>query len=144
MDNSQISSLVVPLEHKNKGKDKDAKNYRALSINATLNKILMTVVLDRIRAVYENNILQNQFVFRRNRSTADADAKNVIAKTDGFLYRLFRRSDSSIRSHRQIHVIRLFDMLSGSEVTSLCNCFANYTVTQQLPTNQLKRRSGLI
>ena len=82
---SWLHSTICCL-YKNKGKASDAKNYRGLSINATLNKILMSVVLDRIRDVYESNILENQFGFRKNRSTNDAIfiVKNIIAKTDGF------------------------------------------------------------
>jgi hypothetical protein len=82
---SWLHSTICCL-YKNKGKASEAKNYRGLSINATLNKILMPVVLDRIRNVYESNILENQFGFRKNRSTNDAIfiVKNIIAKTDGF------------------------------------------------------------
>ena len=82
---SWLHSTICCL-YKNKGKANEANNYRGLSINATLNKILMSVVLDRIQNVYESNILENQFGFRKNRSTNDAIfiVKNVIAKTDGF------------------------------------------------------------
>ena len=76
---------------KNKGSAIEGKNYRGLSINATLNRIFTTVILNRIRNVYEDNISENQFGFRKNRSTTDAifTIRKIVEKTDDFYVMCF-------------------------------------------------------
>ena len=82
---------VISCIYKNKGKASEGGNYRGLSMNATLNKVFMSVILNRIRGVYEDNIMEAQFGFRKNRSTTDAIfvIRNVIEKTDGFFVGCF-------------------------------------------------------
>ena len=56
----------------NKGRKSLAKNYRGLSIIATVSKVVSVVIMERISEVYEHILMPSQFGFRANRSTIDA------------------------------------------------------------------------
>ena len=66
-----------------KGSHKDPKNYRGISIGANMSHILSKVIIGRIKDAYEKHINEDQFGFRKNRSTTDGIfiMKNVIEKT---------------------------------------------------------------
>ena len=55
-----------------KGPRSNPGNYRALSIMSTVSKLLPKIILLRMRDAYESLIMENQFGFRKNRSTTDA------------------------------------------------------------------------
>ena len=57
---------------KNKGSRSEAENYRGLSIMSTCSKVLSSLIISRIRNVYDKLIMNSQFGFRANRSTTDA------------------------------------------------------------------------
>lgn len=63
-------SRLKPL-WKCKGSVTEAAMYRGLMINATLNKVLIMIVITRVREHYEHSILPFQWGFRRARSTTD-------------------------------------------------------------------------
>ena len=63
---SSISCL-----HK-KGSKSNPGNYRAISIMSTVSKLLPKIILQRLRDSYEILLMENQFGFRKNRSTTDA------------------------------------------------------------------------
>ena len=65
-----ISSITCLF--KNKGSRSEAANYRGLSIIATCSKIIISIVIFRIRDIYERIISNSQFGFHCNRSTTDA------------------------------------------------------------------------
>ena len=58
----------------------EADNYRGLSITATLSKLFTSIIIDRMKPLYEALLLPTQFGFRANKSTNDAIfvLKNVI------------------------------------------------------------------
>ena len=58
--------------YKNKGSRNDPKNYRGISIMATLSKILTALIIERLQNNYETLLMDSQFGFRSNRSTTDA------------------------------------------------------------------------
>ena len=57
-------------------------------INATISKVLVTRLLDRLIHHYENLILSSQFGFRINKSTTDAIfvARQMLLKGSGQIY----------------------------------------------------------
>ena len=57
---------------KNKGKRKECKNYRGLSIGSTLLKLAMAIILERIRPWYNKQLLLNQNGFREHFGCPDA------------------------------------------------------------------------
>ncbi len=58
--------------YKNKGKRKDCKNYRRLSIGSTLLKLAMAIILERLRPWYNKQLLPNQNGFRQYFGCPDA------------------------------------------------------------------------
>ena len=69
----------------------EADNYRGLSITATLSKLFTSIIIDRMKPLYEALLLPTQFGFRANKSTNDAIfvLKNVIDNTSEELYCCF-------------------------------------------------------
>ena len=67
------------------------ENYRALSIGSNLSKILPRIILNRLNNSYECNISEEQFGFRKGRSTCDAIfiIKNIVEKYPGEFYAVF-------------------------------------------------------
>ena len=75
------ATLLVPLSwtgsefsciFKNKGSNREAKNYRAISITATLSRLFSQIFLNRIRAAYNVILLRTQCGFRTGVGTDDA------------------------------------------------------------------------
>ena len=60
-------------------------------VNATISKVLVTRLLDRLIHHYENLILSSQFGFRMNKSTTDAIfvARKMLLKESGKIYGRF-------------------------------------------------------
>ena len=87
---SWLHSLITCL-YKNKGDRMDADNYRGLSITSTCSKILIRIIIDRFKALYEAMLLPTQFGFRENKSTNDAifALRNVIDNTSDELFCCF-------------------------------------------------------
>lgn len=71
---------------KNTGPHTAVKNYNGMSMGDTLNKILTSVIFGRIKTLYESNIMECQFGFRKNRSSTDAifTVRKMLEYTDGF------------------------------------------------------------
>ena len=74
-----------------KGSMSEAKNYRGLSIGANLSRILSKIVMMRIQEAYEKYMGNEQFGFRRNRSTADGIfiVKQIIDKYEETLIAVY-------------------------------------------------------
>ena len=81
--NKSINEGTVPTKlklaeirpiYKGKGSKKECNNYRPISILPSISKILEKIVYERlINFILKNNILdENQYGFRKNRSTIDA------------------------------------------------------------------------
>ena len=64
---SELSCL-----YKNKGSSTDAKNYRAISITATLFRLFSRIFLNRVRSAYNVLLLRTQCGFRTGVGTDDA------------------------------------------------------------------------
>ena len=64
-------TTITPL-YKNKGKRKECKNYRGLSIGSTLLKLAMSITLERLRPWYNRQLLPNQNGFRQYFRCPDA------------------------------------------------------------------------
>ena len=58
--------------YKNKGKRKECKNYRGLSIGSTFLKLAMSIILERLRPWYNRQLLPNQNGFRQYLGCPDA------------------------------------------------------------------------
>ena len=58
--------------YKNKGKRKECKNYRGLSIGSTFLKLAMAIIIERIRPWYNKQLLLNQNGFREHFGCPDA------------------------------------------------------------------------
>ena len=84
------TSRLQPV-YKNKGSQTDPAMHRALMVNSTISKVLVTCLLDRLRYFYENIILHSQFGFRVDKSTTDAIyvARQLILKVPGQIYGCF-------------------------------------------------------
>ena len=87
---SWLHSVVTCL-YKNKGDKMDPDNYRGLSITATLSKIYTSIIVERMKPIYEALLLPTQFGFRANKSTNDAIyvLRNVIDNTSEELHCCF-------------------------------------------------------
>ena len=70
-----------------KGKMDVASNYRGISIGANMSRILAKIILARMKEAYETHLGEQQFGFRRNKSTSDAIfiMKSAIEKHSGTL-----------------------------------------------------------
>ena len=55
-----------------KGLKSLAKNYRSIFVMSTISRLLPKIILDRFGDSYERILMENQFGFRKNRSTTDA------------------------------------------------------------------------
>ena len=63
---------IITCLHK-KGAKSIAKNYRSIFImNSIISKLFPRIIIDRLCETYECLIMNNQFGFRKNRSTTDA------------------------------------------------------------------------
>ena len=62
---------IITFLHK-KGCKSIAKNYRSIYIMNSISRLLPRIIIDRLRETYECPIMNNQFGFRKNRSTTDA------------------------------------------------------------------------
>ena len=62
---------TVSCIHKKGPKDK-AKNYRSIFISNTISRLLPKIIMECLRDNYEKILMNNQFGFRKNRSTTDA------------------------------------------------------------------------
>ena len=58
--------------YKNKGNRKGQKNYRGLSIGSTFLKLAMSIILERIKPWYNQQLLPDQFGFRQFYACPDA------------------------------------------------------------------------
>ena len=87
---SWLHSIITCL-FKNKGSKMEAGNYRGLSITSTLSKLYTSIIIDRIKPLYESLLLPTQFGFRTNKSTNDAIfvLKNIIDNSSEELYCCF-------------------------------------------------------
>ena len=65
------SQLNASWKGPSKGSIKDPSSYRGLQIGATMSKILVVIILNRIKDWYDNQLLEQQQGFRRGRGTAD-------------------------------------------------------------------------
>ena len=79
---------------KNKGKRKETKNYRGLSIGSTLLKLAMAIILERIRHWYNKQLLPNQNGFRQFFGCPDAifsvkSIQNISSRLKKEVYILF-------------------------------------------------------
>ena len=66
-------------------------NYRALSVGANVSKIFPRIIMNRVDEIYESVMSENQFGFRKGRSTADAifTVRSIIDKCDGAIIAIF-------------------------------------------------------
>ena len=87
---SWLKSSITCL-FKNRGKRSEAENYRGLSTMSTCSNVLSSLIISRIRSVYEKLIMNCQFGFRANRSTTDAIfvLQNAINMTSEPLFLCF-------------------------------------------------------
>ena len=71
-----------------KGLKSIAKNYRSIFIMSTISTLLPKLIIERLRNVYEILLMDNQFGFRKNRSTTDAIfiTREAINSTKNPLY----------------------------------------------------------
>ena len=65
------SKLIALWKGVSKGSPKDPKTYRGLQIGSSLCKIMITIILDRLKTWYAQQLLDNQQGFRSGRGTAD-------------------------------------------------------------------------
>ena len=80
--------------NKNKGKRKETKNYRGLSIGSTFLKLAMAIILERIRPWYNKQLLPNQNGFRQFFGCPDAifsikSIQNISSRLNKEVYVLF-------------------------------------------------------
>ena len=80
--------------YKNKGKRKECKNYRGLSIGSTLLKLAMAIILERLRPWYNKQLLPNQNGFRQYFGCPDAifsikSIQNISSRLNKEVYLLF-------------------------------------------------------
>ena len=66
------SKLAALWKGAKKGKIDDPTAYRALQIGSSLCKIMVVVIIERIKIWYENQLLDQQQGFRKDRGTVDA------------------------------------------------------------------------
>ena len=64
--NSKLKSLW-----KNKGSKSDPTKYREISIGSTVCKLIINIILERLRPLYETQLSDEQNGFRQNRGTTD-------------------------------------------------------------------------
>ena len=86
-------TTITPL-YKNKGKRKDSKNYRGLSIGSTLLKLAMAMILERLRTWYNKQLLPNQNGFRQYFGCPDAifsvkSIQNISSRMNKEVFLLF-------------------------------------------------------
>lgn len=74
-----------------KGAMNVASNYRGISIGANMSRILAKIILSRLKEAYETHLGEQQFGFRRNKSTSDAIfiMKSAIEKHRGTLIAVY-------------------------------------------------------
>ena len=65
------SKLIAIWKGPAKGKIEDPEAYRALQVGSSLCKIMVIVIINRLRAWYESQLLDNQQGFRSGRGTTD-------------------------------------------------------------------------
>jgi hypothetical protein len=80
--------------YKNKGRRKDCKNYRGLSIGSSLLKLAMAIILERMRPWYNKQLLPNQNGFRQFFGCPDAifsvkSIQNISSRMNKEVYVLF-------------------------------------------------------
>ena len=85
-----LHSIIACL-FKNKGDKMDPGNYRGLSITSTLSKLFTSIIINRLKPIYEAILLPSQFGFRANKSTNDAIfvLKNIIDNSSEELHCCF-------------------------------------------------------
>ena len=126
-----------------KGPMSIASNYRGLSIGANMSRILAKIIMNRLQEGYEKHISEEQYGFRKNRSTADGIflIKNIIEKYGGplvvvyidltaaydhvprnFLFRLLR-----IRTGAN-HLISILQKMYEGTTASIKGCKAKFDV----------------
>ena len=62
---------IITCLHK-KGAKSIAKNYRSIFIMNSISRLLPRIIIERLHETYEWLTMNNQFGFRKNRSTTDA------------------------------------------------------------------------
>ena len=68
-----------------------ASNYRGISIGANMSRILSKIIIERLSSAYEEQISEEQFGFRKSRSTTDGIflIKNIVKKHSGTLIAVY-------------------------------------------------------
>ena len=102
------SKLVTLWKGPSKGKANDPSTYRGLQIGSSLCKILIVIIINRLKAWYELQLLDQQQGFRSARGTTDGIfvVKNIQQITNKITYlHAIYRPNSSFRPHREGMVI---------------------------------------
>ena len=99
-----------------KGPFNIAKNYRGLSIGANMSRILAKIILKRLKEAYEKNISDEQFGFRRNRSTTDAIfvLKSVIDKYNDTLIAVYIDLSAAYDHIPRNFMFKVLDLRTGA------------------------------
>ena len=100
-----------------KGKMGEAKNYRGLSIGANMSRILAKIIVLRIQDAYERIMGNEQFGFRRNRSTTDGIfiLKTVIDKYGGDLIAIYIDLTAAYDHIPRDLLFRVLEMRTGAK-----------------------------
>ena len=90
----QHSRLVTIWKGASKGKATDPKAYRGLQIGSTMSKIMVTIILNRLKGWYHNQLLEQQQGFRPGRGTTDGifiikRIQEIFRKMGKSVYALF-------------------------------------------------------
>ena len=85
------TQAIISCIFKNKGAHSDASNHRAISITATLGRLLPMIIINRLQAIYNIILDQNQYGFRSNSGCDDAIfiVKNVMERSGEKMYIAF-------------------------------------------------------
>ena len=94
-----------------------AKNYRPVSMIATLSKILTKLLVRRCRARYEHILSGDQFGFRRNAGTTDAIfcLRQLISKSKLPITALFLDLRGAFDLIDRDHLFRVLEIQLGAE-----------------------------
>ena len=100
-----------------KGKMSEAKNYRGLSIGANMSRILAKIIMLRIQDAYELIMGNEQFGFRKNRSTTDGIfiLKTIIDKYGGDLIAIYIDLTAAYDHIPRDLLFRVLEMRTGAK-----------------------------
>ena len=132
---------------KNKGSKQDAAMYRGLSISSILGKLAPKIILSRIEESYETLISDNQYGFRKGRSTTDAIfvLKNILEKYESPLVCTFVDLKAAYDWIDRDAILEVFEFRTGATVIRkvLEESFKNTTAQIKGCKSTFKTEAGL-